>query len=211
MPFLTEELWQHLNGWPSRDASLEKNRQGLIMAAWPQSGPEDEETERDFTLLIDIIREIRNARAEAVRDAPENIKKDMTGRRIEASIAGGSRTAMLRREAETIARLARLDPNKFHIEKSLSAEHRPERAVTLVVGGVEVVLPLAGLVDVDSERERLQSEADNARAEIERTDKLLANEQFVSRAKPEVVQREREKLDAARDRLAKLEERLHAL
>lgn len=211
MPFLTEELWQHLHGWPAQDESMQAGEKSIIVAAWPEAGEIDERAERDFELVIDIIREIRNARAEAVRDAPENIKKDMIGRRIEAYIAGGSRTAMLQEEADTIARLARLDPGRFHIAEKLSPEQRPEKATTLVIGETEVVLPLAGLVDLDSERRRLQQEADAAQAEIERTEKLLANEQFVSKARPEVVQRERDKISAAQERLGKLRERLGSM
>jgi valyl-tRNA synthetase len=211
MPFLTEELWQHLHGWPSQDGSLPADAQSIMKAAWPTADALDEEAERDFNLLMDIITGIRNARAEAIRDAPESVKKEMTGRRIEAYIAGGSRAAMLRQEADTIVRLARLDPDRFHIEESLSPEQKPGRAVTLVVGEAEVLLPMAGLVDLGSERKRLQAEADAAAAEIERTRNTLSNEQFVSRAPQQVVQRERDKLAAAQERLAKLNERLASL
>lgn len=210
MPFVTEELWQHLHGWPSRDG-LTANEQSIMMAAWPEALAIDEDAERDFGLIIDIIREIRNARAEAVRDAPENIKKEMTGRRIEALLAGSSRTAMLQEEADTLARLARLDPEKLVIEERLSEEQRPARATTLVVGEVEVALPLAGLVDLDVERKRLQSEAEATQAEIERTQALLSNEQFTAKAPPQVVQREQAKLSAAQEKLEKLRERLAAL
>jgi valyl-tRNA synthetase len=182
-----------------------------MVQQWPEPIATDEEAERDFDLVMEIIRQIRNARAEAVRDAPDNIKRDMTSRRIEALIAGGPRTAILRGEAETIARLARLDPAKLDIEETLPAEKRPEKAATLVIGEAEVVLPLAGLVDLDSERKRLISEAEQAQAEIARTDELLANEGFTSRAPAQVVDRERAKLAAARDRLARLNERIAAL
>ena len=178
------------------------------MARWPAPGSADEEAERDFTLVMDIIRETRNARAEAVSSAPENIKKDMTGRRIEALIAGGSRTPMLKREAETLARLARLDAEKLIIEEILPADRRPDKAATLVVGEVEVILPLAGLVDLGAERKRLQSEAEQTEAEITRTEALLANEGFIARAPAQVVEKERAKLAAAQDKLAKLTERL---
>ncbi len=210
MPFLTEELWQHLNGWPSERA-LPNDEQSIMLAPWPEPIGVDEEAERDFNLVIEIVREIRNARAEAVRDAPEQIKKEMTGRRIEAHIGGGKRTAILKVEAETIARLARLDQEKLLIVESLSPAQRPDKSTTLVIGEVEVALPLAGLVDLKAERKRLQAEAENASAEIERTEKLLANEQFVARAVPQVVQRERDKLASAQERLAKLKERLEAL
>jgi valyl-tRNA synthetase len=211
MPFLTEELWQHLHGWPSQNGQLPTEAQSIMKAAWPTADALDEDAERDFNLLMDIITGIRNARAEAMRDAPENVKKEMTTRRIEAYIVGGSRTDMLRQETDTIVRLARLDPDNLHIEESLSPGQRPDRAVTLVVGEAEVLLPMAGLVDLESERKRLRSEADAAQAEIERTEKTLSNEQFVSRAPQQVVQRERDKLAAAQERLAKLRERLAML
>ncbi|MEO8285792.1 MAG: valine--tRNA ligase [Chloroflexota bacterium] len=211
MPFLTEELWQHLHGWPSRDDALPANEQSLMMAAWPTPGKIDADAERDFGLVMEIIRQIRNARAEAVRDAPENIKKEMTGRRIEATIAGGTSTPMLKQEADIVARLARLDTAKLTIEPTITHAQRPERAVTLVIGEAEVILPLAGLVDLDSERKRLQSEADATEAEIERTNALLSNEGFVARAPAQIVDRERAKVATAQEKLTKLRERLQAL
>jgi valyl-tRNA synthetase len=211
MPFLTEELWQNLHGWPSQDESLPAEAQSLMMAQWPTSTGTDDEAENDFTLVMEIIREIRNARAEAVKDAPEHIKKEITGRWIEALIAGGPRTAALKREADTIARLGRLDLSKLIIEESLPAEQRPDKAATLVVREAEVILPLAGLVDLDAERKRLQAEAEQTEAEIARTGALLANEGFTSRAPAQVVARERAKLAAAHERLAKLRERLGSL
>jgi valyl-tRNA synthetase len=211
MPFLTEELWQHLHGWPSRDTTLPASQQGLIVATWPTPTSIDEAAERDFDLVMEIIRQIRNARAEAVRDAPENIKKEMTGRRIEAYIAGGSATTMLREQADILARLARLAPDKLTIEDTLPPGKRAEKAVTLVIGEAEVILPLAGLVDLDAEKKRLEAEALSTAAEITRTEELLSNEGFTSRAPAQVVDRERAKLTVAQDRLARLRERLAAL
>jgi valyl-tRNA synthetase len=135
----------------------------------------------------------------------------MTTRRIEALISGGQYTPVLREQAEIISTLARLDPDRLVIEETLPAERRPGKAVTLVVGEVEVVLPLAGLVDLEAERRRLRAEADSARAEVERLSALLSNQQFTSRAPGAVVQRERDRLAAAQDRLARLQERLAAL
>ena len=211
MPFLTEELWQYLHGWPSRNPNLPKEQQALIVAPWPEPLEIDEQAERHFALVIEVIRQIRNARAEAVRDAPDAVRRDMTTRRIEALISGGQYTPVLREQAEIISTLARLDPDRLVIEETLPAERRPGKAVTLVVGEVEVVLPLAGLVDLEAERRRLRAEADSARAEVERLSALLSNQQFTSRAPGAVVQRERDRLAAAQDRLARLQERLAAL
>jgi valyl-tRNA synthetase len=213
MPFLTEELWQHLSGWPSRDESLAREQRSIMVAAWPTAGPEDEEAERDFSLLIETIREIRNARAEAMRDAPEAQRRELTGRRIEARIAGGTRTELIKREAETIANLARLDIEKLTITESLAPGQRPDKATTLVIGGgqVEVVLPLAGLVDLDAERKRLQSEAEGAEAEVARLDAMLANTEFTEKAPAQVVERIRASHATAQERLAKLRERVEVL
>jgi valyl-tRNA synthetase len=213
MPFLTEELWQHLHGWPCRDEARGKEEQSIMLAAWPEAGAEDEEAERNFNLLIETIREVRNARAEAMRDAPENQRRELTGRRIEALIAGGERTPLIQREAETLASLARLDPQKLTIAESLSPEQRPERATTLVIGDgeVEVVLPMAGLVDLDAERKRLQSEAEAAEAEVTRLEAMLANTEFTEKAPAPVVDRIRTSHATAQERLAKLRERLGAL
>jgi valyl-tRNA synthetase len=211
MPFLTEELWQNLHGWPSKDESLDKRQQSIIVAEWPTPIATDEEAERDFDTVIEIIRQIRNARAEAIKDAPDNLKSDMARRRIEATIGAGSRTAMLQSEADTLSRLAQLDADKLTITESISREQRPEQAATLVIGEIEVVLPMSGLVDAGAERKRLQSEAEAAQAEIERANALLSNEQFTSRAPGNVVERERAKLSAAQERLSKLNERLATL
>lgn len=208
MPFLTEELWQNLHGWPSHTETLAAESRSIIKADWPTTLQIDEEAERDFSTVIEVIRQIRNARAEAAKDAPENEKRELTRRRIEAVIVGGSRTSMLKREADTLARLAQLDPDKLTIEESLSPQQRPEKATLLVIGEVEVVLPLAGLVDTGTEQKRLQAEAEQAEAEIQRTEALLSNGQFAQRAPAAVVEKERAKLAAAQERLAKLKERL---
>src|SRR5207253_8433487 len=65
MPFLTEELWQHLNDWPAQNEALIVDARSIIKAEWPAPAVIDTAAERDFELVIDIIREIRNARAEA--------------------------------------------------------------------------------------------------------------------------------------------------
>ena len=95
------------------------------------------------------------------------------------------------------------------IERKLAS--RPEQAMALVAGNVEVYLPLAGLLDIGKELARLDGEIANARKAIERSEAKLANEQFVSRARPDVVQKERDALAAAQDTLAKLEARRREL
>src|SRR5205823_2752945 len=82
-----------------------------------------------------------------------------------------------------------------------------EQAISQLAGPVEIYLPLAGMIDTGKELERLDKEIAQARQEIIRLQGKLANESFVTRAKPEVVEKEREKLAAQEERIEKLEAR----
>ncbi len=88
---------------------------------------------------------------------------------------------------------------------------KPENAMTSVAGGVEIYLPLKGLIDVEKETRRLTKELENIGREIERTEKKLANEKFISKAPPEVVENERGKLKGYEEKKAALAERLRYL
>lgn len=150
--------------------------------------------------LMELIRSIRNARSE------HDVEP---GRRIAAIIAGGDRLGLLQEQAEVLLNLARIDEGKLLIEREL--EYKPDRALTLVVGGIECYLPLADLVDLDRERTRLEGELEQLLAEVARSERLLSNRGFVSKAPPEVVQKERDKLADHRERAAKLRGRLESL
>ena len=200
MPYVTEAVWGHL-------PHAEGDGPALIMARWPTSSPisssgrRDEAAEATFTLIQDLVRGIRNARAEYDVEP---------GRRIAATIAAGGQAGPLAADAELLVTLARLDPEALTIG---AAPPAPEGAhATVVAGeGVEAWLPLAGMVDLDKERGRLDAELDKARGEVERLNDVLANEGFVSRAPEAVVQRERDRRTEAVARVAALEERLAGL
>lgn len=83
--------------------------------------------------------------------------------------------------------------------------------MALVAGGIEIYLPLAGMLDLAKEAERLDGEIVKAQAAVERSQKVLENPSFVARAKPEIVQRERDALAAAEDALARLQARRQEL
>ncbi len=201
-PFVTEELWGHLrkavldsplapiaDDWPET----------LIMARWPE--PEDSEgwedkTVIDFTLVQDVVRAIRNLRAE------KNVKP---GTRIPAIFAASEATSIIEAQAETIATLGRLDVEGLSIQKSLP--DKPEDHIALVVGPVEIYLPLAGLVDLEEERSRLEKELAEAQSQIERLEKLL-NSPFAEKAPEKVVQAERDKLAGFNETSKKLSEQI---
>ncbi|MEZ0396566.1 MAG: valine--tRNA ligase [Anaerolineales bacterium] len=202
-PFVTEELWGHLRRAVGQNpvlSHLVKDwPEALIIAPWPEPrDPEGWEAAKvaDFTLLQEMIRTIRNVRAE---------KKVAPARRIPALMAGGAKTALLQEQAGVIAALAGLDSSALEIRPAF--ESKPEQAIALVVGPLEIYLPLAGMTDPEAERARLAKELAETEAHIERLEKLLAGD-FAHKAPPAVVQREREKLAAYRETAEKLRAQL---
>jgi valyl-tRNA synthetase len=198
MPFVTEEVWQHLR--PHLASPIAK---ALIIAPWPQAndGWLDGEAEGQAGLVLDVIRAIRNIRAErGVEPA----------RFVEAHVVVAAPVSRSAAEASraVIEALARARP--LHIVGEAGDAPR-EEAVAVILQGAEVVIPLAGLLDIEAERARLRGQATEAEAEVQRLTAKLANEQFRSRAPQEVVAKEEGKLAAARARLEGLQARLREL
>jgi len=191
LPFLTEELWAHIPG----------TSDPLMAEAWPDGGgfPADEEAERDFGLLQEAVTAVRNIRSEM--NLPPTAK-------VEVLVHTDDSRAeeVLRATAEVSGALANIS--------ALSAGpdvRKPEASASAVLRGGTLFLPLAGLIDLDVERRRLGKEEERLSALIGGSEKKLANENFVSRAKPEVVEREREKLESLRGDLRKVEAALSDL
>ena len=190
MPFVTEEIWQH----------LPHEGEALIVAPWPEAGETDDDAEAGIGLVMDLVRVVRNARSD--NDVEQ-------GRRIAAIIVAVDKYTLLQGERTMLESLAHIDPERLEIVRSL--EKKPERALTLVSGGVEVYLPLAGMVDLERERARLAKELERLGVEMARAEKLLANESFVAKAPAAVIQKEREKLEGYRERQTRLQMRLEEL
>jgi valyl-tRNA synthetase len=116
-------------------------------------------------------------------------------------LAGASADTKARAErwAEFIKRLAR-------VSEISAADAAPSGSVQLVVRGEVAALPLKGVIDLGAERARLDKEMGKAEADIKRSESKLANEKFVANAAEEVVEEEREKLEEARGRKAKIAE-----
>ncbi|MCD6289029.1 MAG: valine--tRNA ligase [Anaerolineae bacterium] len=189
MPFVTEAIWQQ----------VPHEGEALIIARWPEPGPTDETAEAQMGLVQEIVRGIRNARAEY---------DVQPGRRIAALINAGDALDLLQSQRDVLAMLARLDPEQLTIEESIPA---PKQAVTIVAGQATVYLPLAGMVDLDAERERLNKAMESVRKDIARSEKLLSNEGFRNKAPAEVIAREEAKLAELKSRLTRLKERLALL
>ena len=205
-PFVTEELWGHLKSAATEHSAnfppfnrTKQWEQALIVAAWPE--PEADEGWEDqriieFTLLQDVVRTIRNLRAE---------KKIPAGKRIAAKIAAGDKFQTLQAQARTIAALASLDPAQVAISENLT--EKISGSVSSVVAGVEIHLPLTGAVDVLLARERLQKELAEAEGQIKRLEGLLASD-FSRKAPEHLVAKERDRLSVYQATAEKLREQL---
>ena len=204
MPFVTEALWGHLRqavlDSPLADLAADWP-EALIIAPWPQArekeGWEDGKV-ADFTILQDAVRAIRNLRAE------KNIKP---GRKLPAVLVS-EKADLLRAQRPMLARLAGLDADAMRIVDALP--EKPEGHIALVAGPVEIYLPLAGMVNLEEERARLQRDLDEAESHIARLEKLLAGP-FAEKAPPPVVQKERDKLAAYRQSAQKIRAQLEEL
>jgi valyl-tRNA synthetase len=198
VPFLTEELWEQ-GGAASASGAPDM----LITAPWPtyDEGLVDPEAAAELGWVIRVISEIRTVRAEM--NVPPAAQISMLVRD-----AGSATLARLATHRDLIQRLARLDGIRTDLAET------PKGAVQIVVDEATIMLPLAGIIDIGREKARLQKEIDKLAGEIEKTEKKLANEQFVAKAPPEVIEEQRERLAEAGQARAKLVsalERLSAL
>ncbi len=205
IPFVTEELWGHMKRAVLSSplaADLPDWPEALIIAPWPEVKAEESweaAALSEFSLLQDIIRSVRNLRAE------KNVKP---GKRIPATLVSAQAAQALTSQARVIAALASIDPDQLVIQEQISA--KPEGSIGLVVGPVEIYLPLADLVDSAAERKRLEKELADALIQIERLGTLLSGS-FAEKAPGAVVQKERDKLAAYQETASKLRSQLKAL
>jgi valyl-tRNA synthetase len=201
-PFITEEVWGHLRSalQQSPISDLAKDWPlALIVAKFPEPRePEGWEESKiaDFTLIQELVRSIRNLRAE---------KGIAPSKKLAAQFSAGDKTDLLNQQSATIAALAGLDPSQITIQQSLT--DKPADSIALVVGSVEIYIPLAGTVDLANDKPRLEKELKEAQSHIERLEKLLASD-FASKAPAALVAKEREKLEGYKDTAAKIQAQL---
>jgi valyl-tRNA synthetase len=191
MPFLTEELWRVTGETgPKRDTML-------VLAAWPKlGGLVDGKAEAEIGWLVDLVSAVRSVRSEMNVPAGTQIPL--------ALVAGRETRERAGRWGEAIKRLARLSGISF-------VDTPPRGAVQLLVRGEIAALPLAGVIDLNAERARLEKELGKIADDISRIDGKLGNADFMARAPEEVVEEQREKREEAQSRQAKVREALERL
>jgi len=191
MPFLTEEIWQH----------LPHEGETITLAAWPEHDAlrMAPEAVREMELLMNIIRSVRNIRAEV--NVPMSKKVELL-----IKPADEETLHILQRNTIYIERFC----GTSSFDMSVEVKH-PEQAMTAIVSGAELFLPLAGLIDISQEIERLTKELAVLNAEVERIEKKLANEGFVKKAPEKVVEEEKAKMKDYMDKRDKVTVRIQEL
>ena len=206
MPFVTEAIWQHLRG------HIDGLEEALIVAEFPTGeGEADSDAEEKTELVMDVVRAIRNIRAERGVDAGRFIEAYIASNGPSTEPAGSLRTGTdptLEQARPIIETLARVRPLNLVADTTSAPK---EGVASAVLSKALVVVPLAGLIDTDAERAKLSKQLAEAEGEIKRLEGKLANEQFRSRAPAEVVAKEQEKLAAAESRAEGLRGRLAEL
>ncbi|RKD31799.1 valine--tRNA ligase [Thermohalobacter berrensis] len=192
MPFITEEIWQHL---PNTDGSL-------IKAKWPQYQEEhnNDKAEREISFIMEAVKNIRNIRAEA-NVAPSKKAKVIfvtTDEEIKSILDNGR---------NHFANLAAASDIEIRDNK----EGIGEDAMSAVVEACEIYMPLEELVDIEKEIERLEKEKERLEGELKRVNGKLSNEGFVNKAPEHIVEKEREKKKMYQEMMDKVLERLEAL
>ena len=191
MPFITEEIWQHL---PHEGESI-------MIAPWPHMAGDllDDAAEKQMTALMDVIKAIRNMRAE-VGAAP--------GHKAPALVlADPELVDVFKNNSDYVCRLGTVDV----LTVGGAEDAAPENALTAVVTGAKVYLPLKGLIDVEKELARLQKELDGAEKEAKRTAGKLSNAGFLAKAPAEVVEKEKAKQAETEAKIQGLKERMETL
>jgi len=196
VPFVTTALWDRLPWFEGQERP-----EDLCIADWP-SGLEalrDDDAASRIDAFQELVTAVRQLRKEygVGEGAPVTLHLDTANEGFRTAVDG------LRPQ---LARMARVE----HVEWG-AAPDGSIGAASVLPSGAEAFLPLEGLVDLDRERERVRDEIDRIRGLRAGTMKKLDNEQFVTRAPADVVQKERDKLATADDQIARLEERLARL
>ena len=185
-PFITEHLWHELGA-----ANL------LMISSWPKNFAADAGAGADFQNIKNIIVSIRNLRGE---------NKIEPAKLATVSIIAGDKAELIKKEQEIIKKLGR-------VENLILAESgaKPEGSIGAVAGGVEIYLQLAGLIDVEAEKKRLTKEISEIEKYLAGISSKLNNKEFADNAPEEIILKEKEKMEQAQGKSAKLKNQLDSL
>lgn len=189
MPFITEEIWDKL---PHEGKSI-------MVSQWPKADSNciSEDAETSMTTIMDAIKAIRNMRSEV--NVPPGKKSEVI-----LQIAAGNILEVFKANIGYVKVLAAAEP----VVLQELCQEKPENAMAAVVSGVEIYLPLKGLIDVEKESARLNKELAGLEKELSRVSGKLSNEGFVAKAPAEVIAKEKAKEAEYQEKMAAIKERL---
>ena len=174
MPFITEELWDHMVEHGVKRDDL------LALSQWPSlDGLVERESVDEVNWLVALVSEIRSVRTEMSVPASAKVPLVIVG-------ADGVTRERVRRNDETLRRLARVDEIEFE-------DAAPKGAALIVTGDTTAALPLAGIIDMAAEKRRLAKEIEKADGDLKKMDAKLSNPQFMERAKEEAIEEAKER------------------
>ena len=189
MPFLTEEVWR----------GLDLDSKSLLEQAWSEGEFQaDPEAEATMAAVISIVEAVRNIRGEMGVHPSAAVPLNLVFSTPEAE-------AGVLKAASHIKRLAKVS----EIATTRPAAKGP--VATSIVGGVEIIVPLAGVIDIEVEKNRLTKEIERVTGLLERSRAKVANPEFAERAPAEVVAKEKAKIETLTQTKAKLERTLATL
>ena len=175
MPFVTEEIWQQIPG---------NQNQSLVTAKYPVVNEQLKDTQAQDNLqsIIELVTAVRNIRAEV--GAANKTEIDLLVKITDSKLKG-----IFDENINLISRFT--NPKTIVIDAQIDV---PEQAISKVISGAEIYVPIDGLVDIEAEVSRLEAELKNFDSEVKRAEGKLNNKKFVDSAPVDVVQSERDKL-----------------
>jgi valyl-tRNA synthetase len=196
MPFVTEELWQNLK---SRLPAKWQKTDSIMIAKYPKADKDavDTEAEDIIEAVIDITRAIRNIRAE---------NKVESTKWIAAEIYTGKMTVAVTPYTSAIQSLAKVKPLEFKTGRLTEAQN--EKFAVAVLKEADVIVPLASMIDLAVEREKILKEIAQIDADVARLEMRLKDEAFLSKAPSAVVAKEKERLTERKERAARLRQQI---
>ncbi|NRA87648.1 MAG: valine--tRNA ligase [Rhizobiales bacterium] len=187
MPFVTEELW---NRFDAEDVIRESM---LITSPWPSNSViKNDNAKQEINWVINFITEIRSVRAEMNIPAGAQTPVIVVNSNTEVQ-------AKITTHNNLLKKMARL-------ENITIADKVPDGAIQILIDGVIIALPLAGVIDIQSELDRLTKEMGKAEKDVLGTEKRLSNESFVSKAPEKIINEQKERLQAAKKQLVSLQD-----
>ena len=187
MPFITEEIWQ----------KLQTGEETIMLSDFPKEEKEfvNIEAEKEFDYLKEIISAIRNIRGEANVSPSKKIE-------VIFKTADENARNILQNNAKILDKLANVEKYEFNVEI-------PKLVGFRLVDTTEIFVPLAELIDLDKEIEKLEKNIEKTQVELDKVLKKLSNENFVAKAKPEAVEKERRIKEELENKISKFKESMN--